>query len=216
MSYLLPTTSYLLPTTSYLLPTTSYLLPKDIIIHCITSLTTSIMSVHNMYNFIIEHKSSDYHEYQLEIVKTDMINNILIATSIIKDILKAHYFNKDDDMEKLLEQYKKSDMFKCEHMDDFNVISFIDEHKLVANIPQPVQICLRTTLEIIDKLNLVLEQIKTKIEKHDKSFTKYISRICLKNELKQIKTHNELFEKRLDKLISIIKLYPNVLAVKPH
>ena len=192
------------------------IIPKDIIIHCITSLTTSIMSAHNIYNFIIEHKSNDYQEYQMELIKTDLINNILIATSIIKDILKAHYFNKDDDMEKLLEQYKKSEMFKCEQIDDFNVISFIDEHKLVANIPQPVHICLRTTLEIIDKLNLVLEQIKNKIQKHDKSFTKYVSRICLKNELTQIKTNNELFEKRLDKLINIIKIYPNVLTVKPH
>jgi hypothetical protein len=172
------------------------------------------MSAHNIYNFIIEHKSNEYQEYQSEIVKTDLINNILIATSIIKDILKAHYFNKDDDMEKLLDQYKKSDMFKCEHIDDFNVISFIDEHQLVANIPQPVQICLRTTLEIIDQLNAVLEQIKNKIEKHDKSYVKFISRICLKNELTQIKSYNELFEKRLNKLITIIKIYPDVL--KPH
>ncbi len=183
------------------------ILTKDIIIHCMTSLTTSIMSIHNIYNFIIEHKSNDVQLYQEELVKTDLINNILIATAIIKDILYKHHFTKEEDLQKL---FRENSLYKCEFEDDFNIISFIDEHKIITNIPQPVQISLRITLEVIDKINILLDTVKNKIVKHEKSFTKYFNRLHLKSELEHIQTNNKLFEKRMSQLIEIIKIYPVV------
>jgi hypothetical protein len=184
------------------------ILTKDIIIHCMSSLTTSIMSIHNIYNFIIEHKSNDVQLYQEELVKTDLINNILIATAIIKDILRKHHFTKEDDLHKI---FKECSLYKCEFEDDFNIVSFIDEHKIIANIPQPVQISLRITLEVIDRINELLDKVKNKIIKYDKSFSKYFNRLYLKTELEQIQTNNKLFEKRLTQLIEIIKIYPDII-----
>jgi hypothetical protein len=102
-------------------------------------------------------------------------------------------------------------LYKCEFEDDFNIVSFIDEHKIIANIPQPVQISLRITLEVIDRINELLDKVKNKIIKYDKSFSKYFNRLYLKTELEQIQTNNKLFEKRLTQLIEIIKIYPDII-----
>lgn len=59
-----------------LLPTLS----TDIIYYCITSLSTSISSTQNLYNFIVNYSrtNDDYIVYQKKLINTDISNKLQV------------------------------------------------------------------------------------------------------------------------------------------
>ena len=74
-------------------------------------------------------------------------------------------------------------------------------------IAEPIKIAINSTLDIIEKINEVLYSIHNKIVTYKKSYTKYISRINVHNELQQIKTLDIIFDKRLKILLDLLLIY---------
>ncbi len=191
-----------------------HLIAHDIIIKCIGSLSNSILSSYNLYNIITTYSNSDFQSYQDEISSTDLANKLLLASSIIKDIIKRHHFVSDKDkelpIEKIIELYK--DEIKIEHNEheDFNIITHIQKNTIISNVPEPVKISLNSTLEIIDKINEILTEIHIKIKTYSNSYIKYVSKLNLSSQINQLISYDNLFDKRLGLLLEVLKIYPDV------
>ena len=187
---------------------------NEIIFKCVSSLSTTILSSYNFYNFIIMNAPNDYQNYQNEIISTDLANKLLIASSLVKDIIKKHHFDsvdKDVPIERIIESYK--DQIKIEILQDegFDIITHIQNNTIIANVPEPVKISLNSTLEIIDKINGVLEKIHFKIKYYSNSYTKYISKLNIKNEVDNLISLDKIFEKRLGLLLEIVLIYNHII-----
>lgn len=187
---------------------------NEIIFKCVTSLSSTILSSYNFYNFIITNASNDYLDYQKEITSTDLANKLLIASSLIKDIIKKHHFDSVDKnipIEKIIEAYKEQ--LKIEILEDegFDIITHIQNNSIIADVPEPVKISLNSTLEIIDKINVVLEQIHTKIKSYSNSYTKYVTKLNIKQEVEKLISLDLVFEKRLRLLFKIVLIYKDVV-----
>jgi len=192
------------------------LITQDIIIKCVTSLSTSILSSYNLYNMIITNSSipqSDYQNYQNQIISTDLANKLLFASSIVKDIVKRHHFNTDSNVpiEKIIELYK--DELKVDVLIDegFDMITHIQNNNIISNVPEPVKISLNSTLEIIDKINYILNKIHDKIKNHSLSYLKYVSKLNLSNETDELINLDKIFDKRLGLLLEVLKIYSDVV-----
>jgi hypothetical protein len=93
----------------------------------------------------------------------------------------------------------------------FDIISHIQNNTIIADVPEPVKISLSSTLEIIDKINGVLEQIHRKIKLYSCSYTKYITKLNIKNEVDNLINLDKIFEKRLGLLLEIVLIYDSVV-----
>lgn len=193
-----------------------HLITQDIIIKCVSSLTTSVLSSYNLYNLIITQSisHSDYQNYQNQITSTDLANKLLLASSIIKDIIKKHHYKTDPNIsiEKIIELYK--DELKIEFVggeEDFDIISHIQNNNIISDVPEPVKISLNSTLEIIDKINNVLYDIHCKIKTYSTSYLKYVSKLNLSKETEKLINLNKIFDKRLGLLLDILKIYSDVV-----
>lgn len=192
-----------------------HLMTQDIIVKCVSSLSTSILSSYNLYNFIISHSvsHSDYQNYQNQITSTDLANKLLLASSIIKDIVKKHHFKTDTNMpiENIIELYKEELKIEFDKEDDFDMITHIKNNNIISNVPEPVKIALNSTLEIIDKINLTLNIIHNKIKTYSVSYLKYISKLNLLDETEQLLYLDKIFDKRLNLLLEVLKIYSDVV-----
>lgn len=214
-----------------------HLISQDIIIKCISSLSTSILSTYNLYNFITTHSNSDYQNYVAEITSTDIANKLLVASSLIKDIIKRHHEfelstqntepdgqnmlvkkNENDKknipVEKIIEMYKLK--LEPDVIDDvnseYNIVTQIQNNNIISNVPEPVKIALNSTLEIIDKINGILNTIHLKIKTHSGSYVKYVSKLNLSHEVNMLIKFDKIFDKRLKLFIDVLKIYPNICA----
>lgn len=190
------------------------LVTNEIIFKCVSSLSSTILSSYNFYNFIVLNAPNDYQNYQNEIISTDLANKLLIASSLIKDIIKKHHFDskeKDIPIEKIIESYK--DQIKIEILQDegFDIITHIQNNTIITNVPEPVKISLNSTLEIIDKINGILEQIHSKIKSYSNSYSKYVTKLNIKNEVDKLISLDKIFEKRLGLLMEIVLIYNHVV-----
>jgi hypothetical protein len=196
---------------------TTNLITQDIIVRCVSSLSTSILSSYNLYNFITTHSNSDYQIYQNEIISTDLANKLLVASSLIKDVIKRHHFSNPDDfnmsIEKIMELYKME--IKVEESefeeDGFNIITHIQNNSIISDVAEPVKIVLNSTLEIIDKINDILNKIHIKIKTHSNSYIKYVSKLNISIEVIQLMNLDKIFDKRLKLLLEILKIYSDVV-----
>lgn len=192
-----------------------HLITQDIIIKCVSSLTTSVISSYNLYNIIITQSisHSDYQNYQNQITSTDLANKLLLASSIVKDIIKKYHYKTDPNIsiEKIIELYK--DELKIEFVDkeDFNMITHINNNNIISDVPEPVKLSLNSTLEIIDKINDILNKIHGKIKNYSFSYLKYVSKLNLSEETEQLINLDKIFDKRLGLLLEILKIYSNVV-----
>lgn len=198
----------------------SQIITQDIIIKCVSSLSTSIISSYNLYNIITTHHSlpqSDYQHYKNKITSTDLANKLLLASSIIKDIVKRHHFTTDSNIsiENIVELYKeelKIDIEKYDdEYDDFNIITHIQNNKIISNVPEPVKMSLSSVLEIIEKINSMLLKIHLKIKNHSDSYLKYFSKLNLFDDTNELVELDKIFDKRLGLLLEILKIYPNIV-----
>ena len=192
-----------------------HLITQDIIIKCVSSLTTSVLSSYNLYNIIITQSitHSDYQNFQNQITSTDLANKLLLASSIIKDIIKKHHYKTDSNVpiEKIIELYK--DELKIEFVgeEDFDIITHIQNNNIISDVPEPVKMSLNSTLEIIEKINNVLNKIHSKIKIYSISYLKYISKLNLLEETEQLINLDKIFDKRLGLLLEILKIYSDVV-----
>lgn len=191
------------------------LITQDIIIKCVSSLSTSILSSYNLYNIIVSQSTShsDYQNYQNQITSTDLANKLLLASSIIKDIVKRHHFTTDSNMpiEKIIELYKDELGIDVSGEEGFDMITHIQNNNIISNVPEPVKISLNSTLEIIEKINYVLNKIHNKIKNHSISYLKYVSKLNLIDEINELINYDNIFDKRLGLLLEILKIYSDVV-----
>ena len=187
---------------------------NEIIFKCISSLSSTILSSYNFYNFIIANAPNDYQNFQNEIISTDLANKLLIASSLIKDIIKKHHFDcieKNIPIEKIIESYKEQIGIETIHDEGFDIITHIQNNSIITDVPEPVKISLGSTLEIIERINCVLEQIHVKIKLYSNSYTKYITKLNIKNEVDNLIGLDKIFEKRLGLLLEIVLIYNDVV-----
>jgi hypothetical protein len=189
------------------------ILTHEILFKCVSSLTTTILSSHNIYNYIISNSSNDYQKYQNEISSTDLANKLLLASSIIKDIIKKHHkitnsTGNNLPIEELVEIYKEQ--FTIESIreeEEYDLVTHINNNKIIPDVPEPVKIALSFTLDSIDKINTILEQIHNKIKTHSSSYTKYIVKLDIKKEVDSLIYFDKIFDKRLELLFEVVKIY---------
>ena len=179
---------------------------KNIIMH----LTSTIMSSHTVFNYIIGHKEDEFLVLQNELLVSDINIKLIIITSLIKNIFNN---NNITNIDELIKHYKKPlvELIDIQNDDDLSIVNYkeLPFAPEVTNltIAEPIKIAINSTLDIIEKINEVLYSIHNKIVIYKKSYTKYISRINVHNELQQIKTLDIIFDKRLKILLDLLLIY---------
>ena len=176
----------------YIIPLFSY----NVMFYSITSISTYIVSTQNIFNFIINHKDNDYIVLQQKLQSIDLINKLNIVNSLIKTIIKKYNINIDE----LLE----SKQIKYNISDDFLVVEMDNMKSNIVN--EPIKISIISVLEMIIKINNILEIIKNKIMIHNKSFFKMFNTLHIHNEINQIISLNGIFNDRLQLLFEILKI----------
>ena len=175
------------------------------------------MSSHTVFNYIIGHKEDEFLVLQNELLVSDINNKLVIITSLIKNIFNN---NNITNIDELIKHYKKPlvELIDIQNDDDLSIVNYKElplelcrkpEGLEVTNltIAEPIKIAINSTLDIIEKINEVLYSIHNKILTYKKSYTKYISRINVHNELQQIKTLDIIFDKRLKILLDLLLIY---------
>ena len=179
------------------------------------------MSSHTVFNYIIGHKEDEFLVLQNELLVSDINNKLIIITSLIKNIFNN---NNITNIDELIKHYKKPlvELIDIQNDDDLSIVNYkelppelcrkpegLDLPPEVTNltIAEPIKIAINSTLDIIEKINEVLYSIHNKIVTYKKSYTKYISRINVHNELQQIKTLDIIFDKRLKILLDLLLIY---------
>jgi hypothetical protein len=186
---------------------------KDIIFYTITTISTSIMSIQNINNFIINHKDNDNIVFHNLLEKIDLLHNLHLTNVLIKDIIQSHTDNNDkgklndlfDNMDTYNEQIVEDDT--C--VRDYNIVSRNhDINNIRVDLPEPVKLSIATTLEIIHKINIVFEKIQKKMITYKNSFLK-IYKLNIATEMSQISLYNDIFHSRLELMIKTIGIYRN-------
>jgi hypothetical protein len=202
--------------TNYVLPFMAY----NAIFYSITSLSTSITSTQNIFKFIVEHKDSDYVIWQHQLETTDLCNKLQITSSLIKDIIRNHCHKNNvsqNEVESIINdltdpKYKLVDMNNSEFANtEFTMIELVRKTSIEIIVPEPVKISLLSTLEIINKINNVLEKIHLKIEQHQKSYFKSLVKINIHDEINKIISFTKIFNERLNMLFNLLKIYKDLI-----
>jgi hypothetical protein len=185
------------------LPILAPTLTKDIILTCVSSISSTIVSSHNIFSYITSysHSSSDFQMYQDKLITTDLANKLLVSSSLINDIIKKYSNNT-------LEDNKES--YKLIESSDYNIV-WTNQDEILSKMPIPIRTSLQTTLEIINKINETLGVIQNKIKSHYNSYSKFIYNLNISSEVNKIIVYNEIFEKRLHLLFEVLKLYKDVV-----
>ena len=191
-----------------LLPTLS----SDIIYYCITSLSTSISSTQNLYNFIINysHTNNDYIVYQNKLINTDIPNKLQVSSLLITDIIKKYHLSDKEDIN-LAEWVEKNCNLNVIEDDEFNVVSNIKNNNIISDLPKPLKLILQSTLEIITNINETLKMIQNKINQYNISYFSYFYKLNIHDDVNKLVTYCDIFDKRLTMLFDILKVYNNIL-----
>jgi len=191
-----------------LLPTLS----SDIIYYCITSLSTSISSTQNLYNFIINysHTNNDYIVYQNKLINTDIPNKLQVSSLLITDIIKKYHLSDKEDIN-LAEWVEKNCNLNVIEDDEFSVVSNIKNNNIISDLPKPLKLILQSTLEIITNINETLKMIQNKINQYNISYFSYFYKLNIHDDVNKLVTYCDIFDKRLTMLFDILKVYNNIL-----
>lgn len=183
---------------------------RDVVFYTITTISTSIISIQNIDKFIVEHKDNDYIIFSSQLEKTDLINKLVITSSIIKDIFIKHSTNDDKiDFNKIfnIPSVELITKTKVDETDfDFNIINNVNYNEIKVEIPEPVKISILSTLETIHNINVIFDSIHKKIIEYNKSYFNFY-KLNIANEIHKINHLNEIFNSRLDMLFKIITIY---------
>ena len=174
---------------------------QTFILHTISSLSNTITTTQNIINFVMMHKNNDYHNFKLDLDKTDINNKLNIILSIIKSIIKKYYFNDIGNFDELINNKNTNENYH-------NEFEIINANKIEnVHLSDPLKIIINSNLDTIKKIQLILYNIHVKILNHDKSYSKYIYKIKIKNEIDDFMLQNKIFEKKIKMLFKICKLY---------
>lgn len=172
------------------------ILTCNILLFCITSLSTYITSSKNVFTFIYEHKDSDLVIYKNELEKIDLENKLKIVHSLISNILvKYNILLNEINNPKIVEE------------EGFSMIEIKSDNSNLNKIEEPLLLSLMSTFEIIEKIYIIMNQIKEKILYYQKSYIKNIITLCLKNEIINLKKYSDIFDNRLLILFELLKIY---------
>lgn len=189
-------------------------IPKNLILQFISTISSSILNIHNLYNFITTQQRDDYKIFQNELIKSDIITKVMVITSIIKDIIHKYHSDKNSDINsdinKLLDNYSLGDndsYYIIENNFNENNINLFNNDEIFYNIAEPLKITILSNLEIIDKINNTLLNIQSKIINHKNSYLKIFTKINIEKETNDIIIYNIILEKRLFLLLELIKIF---------
>lgn len=180
---------------------------RDIVFYTITTISTSIISIQNIDKFLLEHKDNDYIIFSNKLEKIDLINKLVITSSIIKDIFIKHSTNGDKiDFNKIF-NIPSIELIKISNNEmDYDVINNVNYNEIELDIPEPVKISILSTLETIHNINNVFDIIHKKIVEYNKSYFIF-HKLNIKDEITKLSHLNDIFNSRLDILFKIITIY---------
>lgn len=183
------------------------IITSEFIFTCISTLSTSISSTHNLYNYVVSYSNttSDYQIYKDKLIITDLSNKLNITNIIIKDIIKKYHLSDYERIEKELEEHILNNNVKIIEENDFSIITKITNNSF-PNLPEALRVSINSTLEIIIQLYSILENIQSKINYHEISYFKYFYKLNIHDDVSKIIIYNEIFEKRLNLLFEVIKI----------
>jgi len=170
---------------------------KDLVFYGITTLSTTILSIQNIYNFILNHKDTELKIYTKEMEKTDMHFRLNVISAVIKNLIENYSENNENNENKFLINLD---------IDDYDFVSF-EKHNITLNIEEPVKIALYSTMEIIIKLHKIFDKIHTKILQRENQYFKFLYKLNIQSEISEIIFINDIFDKRTKILFETIKIY---------
>lgn len=184
------------------------LLTCNMLFYSITSLSASITSSQNVVKFISEHKYCDSFIFKNQIEELDLEYKLRLVETLILDTIKSVSANCEEfERTKQEIQHPNIPDINC---DGFSLVEFKSNNSVLERINEPIKLSLIGTSEIIQNINALLNQIKNKIDNHNKSYVKKIISLSLQNELKQLDKMVKILDNRIHLLLEIMKLYmPN-------
>ena len=180
----------------------------NILFYCITSMSNSIVSTKNVFNFIYEHKDSDYIIYKNELKSIDLIHKINIINELIFDTIKK-YIPEKEKYNKFLE-YVNNPIIEVDEINEFDIYSNITinyDVTIINKIDKPILYSILSISEILQNINNIMNNIKNKINKHQQIYFKSIISLCLKNEIIQLKFYSNILDMRYKIFIDLLKIY---------
>jgi len=201
---------------NYILPYITY----NAVSYGFSTMTSSISTSINVFNYITEHKDTDYETLQKQLESTDLNNKLYIIQSLIKDILIRHCKNMGiTDTNKIQEILGTGEAdIACDVVtiksEDFNIINKINNIYSEINIPDPVKLSIVSTIDVIDKINNCLESIKKKILYHQGCYFKSLRTIKISEDVKKIISFTNILNSRLFILFELLKVYKDILTIK--
>lgn len=188
-------------------------LARDVVFYTITTISTSIASVQNIEKFVGEHNQSDLTILSSILEKSDLVNRLMITTSIIKDIVKKHSNSEQVDYDKIFSvvdmnflSQTNTEIKNSETDDNYQIIDNIDYNKIVSEIPEPVKMSILSTLESIHKINKEFDLIHKKIIHYTSSYFNFY-KLDIGNEKQRIISLTKTFNSRLNLMLSIVNIY---------
>lgn len=184
---------------------------KDILINCISTLTTTVSSTQNLYNFIINYSTSngDYKLYQNKLLTTDLSTKLSIINALIGDIIRKQNvidgIDIDDNSNSLIINHK--DTINIVADEGFDIITNIDNIDLIEHFPKTIKVALHSNIEIINKINQTLNAIQDAIQKYNASYFSYFYKLNIHDHVENIIIYCDVFDKRLTLLLDLLKLY---------
>jgi len=186
----------------------------NILFYCITSMSNSIVSTKNVFNFIYEHKDSDYIIYKNELKSIDLIHKINIIDQLIIDTIQK-YIPEKEKYNKFLE-YINNPPIHIDEIDNYSNININYETNIINKIDKPILYSILAISEILQNINNIMNNIKDKIIKHQKIYFKSIISLCLKNEIVQLKFYSNILDIRYKIFIDLLKIYMPHNSIKQN
>ena len=177
----------------------------NILFYSITSLSNSITSTQNVFKFIYEHKDNDYLIYKNELKNMDLIYKMKIINELIFDTIQK-YIPEKEKYNKFLE-YINNPIIENNENDNYNIIDVNYDIDIISLIDKPIMYSIMSISEILQKIYIVINNIKDKIMKHKKIYFKNIINLCLKNEISELKFYSNLLDMRYNIFIDFLKIY---------
>jgi len=185
----------------------------NILFYCITSMSNSIISTKNVFNFIYEHKDSDYVIYKNELKNIDLIYRINIINEIIFDTIQKYI--PDKEKYNIFLKYINNPI-EIDEIDNYSNITLNYESNIIDKIDKPVLYSIISISEILNNISNVMNNIKNKMMKHEKIYFKSIISLCLKDEISQLKFYNNILEMRYTIFIDVLKIYLPHSSIKQN
>jgi len=166
------------------------IMTTHMLLNIMSYISYSVTSTAQILQFISTYNDPDYILFTQELEQLDLEYKLKLIELLIIDILKTN-----------------NPLFK-EIMVDLDYIQIdvnqIENHTI--NMNESLKLALQYTLDISKKLGISINIIQQKIHSYNKSFSKHIYQLSLKNELEHLKKISNLFDLRMKLFFEILKI----------